>query len=430
MEKIRNDFYNETIYKEVLDNGLTVYLMPKKGFSQYSAIFMTNYGSFDNEFIPLGERDLVKMPEGIAHFLEHKMFEMTDGSDVNDIFSNMGVEANAYTSYDRTAYTIFGTDNSLEAVELLIDFVQSPSFTDESVDKEKSIIEQELLMYLDNEKTASKIRFLKTLYGEANPIAKDIGGTVESIRQINKETLLKCYNTFYNPGNMTLVVVGGIEVESLLKMIKENQSKKTFMKYQTIQKKKQEYFENADVIYETSNFNISTPIVTVGFKFPYDNENVVDSSKKSFALDYLFDAYFSGYSSFTEKLRKNGLGEINPIYSATYYSGYGFFTISTTTNKYEKFIKLVEVTIEEMLNEEFKEEKLKTLKRGIHTNFIKRFNNVQGLCNDLAELHFKGVEFFESVDLPTKVTLEDIANAKNKIANKKLCIHVVLPNEK
>ena len=123
----------------MLDNGLKVYLMPKKGFSQYSAIFMTNYGSFDNEFIPLGERDFVKMPEGIAHFLEHKMFEMNDGSDVNDIFSNMGVEANAYTSYDRTAYTIFGTDNSLEAVEILIDFVQSPSFTDESVDSEKGI---------------------------------------------------------------------------------------------------------------------------------------------------------------------------------------------------------------------------------------------------------------------------------------------------
>ena len=428
MKEIKNTFYNESIFKETLDNGLTVYLMPKKGYSQYSAIFMSNYGSFDNEFIGLDDEDFVKMPEGIAHFLEHKMFETSDGKDVNDLFSSIGVEANAFTSYDRTAYTIFGTGNANEAVIHLIDFVQSPSFTNESIEKERSIIEQELLMYLDSARTVSKVRFLKSLYGENDPIAKEIGGTPLSINEINKENLLKCYNTFYHPANMVLVVVGGIDAHELITLIKENQDKKTFKQYKEIIRKKTKYQALSEDVFDKSYFNIQTPMVQVGFKFPYidENENIV--SKKAFAYDFLFDLYFSGFSNFTEKLRKSGLGEIDPIYSVTYYSGYGFFSIGATTHKYEKFINLVKKTINEMLSSNIKEEKLKTIQRGVHTNNIKRFNSVQGLSNDLGELHFKNLDLFTSIEVPNNVTIYDLENAKESLKNKKLCVHVMLPN--
>lgn len=429
MKEIKNTFYNESIFKDTLDNGLTVYLMPKKGYSQYSAIFMTNYGSFDTTFTPIDSDEFLTTPEGVAHFLEHKMFETSDGQDVNDLFSNIGVEANAYTSYDRTAYTIFGTGNAKEAVELLIDFVQTPTFTDLSVDKEKSIIEQELLMYLDNAKTVSKVRFLKSLYGENDKIAKEIGGTIESIREINKDILMKCYNTFYHPSNMTLVVVGGFEVDELMMMIKNNQSNKKYQKFKEIKKIDSKYSEQNKELYETSYFNIECPIVTIGLKFEYINEDETIVSKKAFAYDFLFDLYFSGFSTFTEKLRKNGLGEIDPIYSVTYYSGYGFFSISATTFKHKEFTNLVKLTLGEMTSSEVNVDKVKSIQRGIHTNNIKRFNSVQGLCNDLAELHFKNLDLFESIEVPNRVTVEDIKYAQKSLENKKLCIHLMLPNK-
>ena len=187
MKIIKNDFYNEVIYQETLENGLSVWLMPKKEYVQYSAIFMTNFGSFDTRFIPIGQSEYVDMPKGIAHFLEHKMFEMEDGIDATDIFSSMGIDANAYTSYDRTAYTINGTSNLDEAINLLLDFVQTPSFTTESIEKEKLIIEQELLMRLDNPYTIAHETVNKMMY-EKNYYRNEVGGTLETIKEITKET--------------------------------------------------------------------------------------------------------------------------------------------------------------------------------------------------------------------------------------------------
>ena len=136
MKVIKNEFFNEEIYHEELENGLNVYLMPKKGFVQYYAQFTTNFGSFDTEFIPLGENESITVPEGVAHFLEHKMFETEDLSDVNKLFLPLGASANAFTMHDRTSYTVSGTDHVNECIEILLDFVQKPTFTEETVEKE------------------------------------------------------------------------------------------------------------------------------------------------------------------------------------------------------------------------------------------------------------------------------------------------------
>ena len=126
MEKFVDNFLKEEYYKETLDNGLTVYVMPKKQYSDVSGILMVNYGSFDNEFVPIDSEELIKVPYGVAHFLEHKMFETEDGEDVTLLFSDLGMEANAFTSYDKTAYTFSGPDNVGDAITLLLDFVQKP----------------------------------------------------------------------------------------------------------------------------------------------------------------------------------------------------------------------------------------------------------------------------------------------------------------
>lgn len=228
-EMVHNYWLNLSYYKEVLPNGLQVYLMKKEKFHKTYGIFMTNYGSLDQEFVPLGKKEFIKTPAGIAHFLEHKLFELENGEDASTLFSEIGADSNAYTTYDMTAY-LFETVNHVErAVEILLDFVQNPHFTDASVEKERGIIEEELKMYLDKPSIALYMGLLKAMYKE-NEVREEIGGTVKSIGKIDKELLNLCYNTFYHPSNMVLVIVGNIEPNELIQVIKNNQANKHFEK--------------------------------------------------------------------------------------------------------------------------------------------------------------------------------------------------------
>lgn len=192
----------ETLYHEQLSNGLNVYILPKKGFSKTFVTFTTNYGSIDREFIPLGKEEPVIVPDGIAHFLEHKMFEKEDG-DVFSKFSENGASANAFTSSTRTAYLFSSTDKVLDNTKILLDFVQQPYFTKETVDKEKGIIAQEITMYDDLPDWRLYFGAIENMY-KAHPVKIDIAGTVESIGEITAEHLYECYNTFYHPSNMVL----------------------------------------------------------------------------------------------------------------------------------------------------------------------------------------------------------------------------------
>lgn len=221
MEKIVNDILKEELYYEKLDNGLDVYFMPKKGFMKKFAVLATNYGSNELEFIPINENEKFRVNEGIAHFLEHKMFEQPDGGNAFDKFSKLGASANAYTNFTMTAYLFSCTDNFYESLEHLIDYVQTPYFTDENVEKEKGIIEQEIKMYNDDPDWNVYFNCLRAMYKDY-PVNVDIAGTVESIYKITKDELYKCYNTFYNPGNMALFVVGDVEVDKVMESIKKS----------------------------------------------------------------------------------------------------------------------------------------------------------------------------------------------------------------
>ncbi len=216
----------ETLYYEQLDNGLDVYILPKNGFHKTFATFTTNYGSVDNEFIPLGKTEPVKVPDGIAHFLEHKMFESEDG-DVFHTFGKQGASANAFTSFTRTAYLFSSTTNVNQNVETLLDFVQHPYFTDKTVEKEKGIIGQEITMYDDNPDWRAYFGTIENMY-EKHPVKIDIAGTIPSINKITKEDLYTCYETFYHPSNMLLFIVGSVDPEEMMLLIRENQSDKTF----------------------------------------------------------------------------------------------------------------------------------------------------------------------------------------------------------
>lgn len=228
MKQLKYDSLKETMYHEQLPNGLDVYILPKEGFQKTYATFATKYGSIDNHFKIEGNGEPIKVPDGIAHFLEHKMFEEPTG-DIFATFASQGASANAFTSFERTAYLFSATQNIKENLTTLINFVQSPYFTDENVEKEKGIIGQEIKMYQDNPDWRSYFGLIEALYS-LHPIHIDIAGTIDSIAQISKETLYECYNTFYHPSNMLLFVVGGVEPQEIMQLVKDNQASKTFAK--------------------------------------------------------------------------------------------------------------------------------------------------------------------------------------------------------
>ena len=214
------------LYTEKLDNGLEIYIIPKKCNNIYTT-FSTKYGSNQDEFVPINSKKMKKYPLGIAHFLEHKMFEQEDGTDPFEYYSERGADANANTSNYKTTYLFSGPEFFDENINYLIDYVQSPYFTDENVEKEKGIIIQEIKMYQDD---PYSVLFEKSVYNSfiKHPIKIPVIGTIESVKKITKKDLYECYNTFYNPGNMFIVVTGNIDPKQTIELIKENQSKKEF----------------------------------------------------------------------------------------------------------------------------------------------------------------------------------------------------------
>ena len=210
MEVIENQNVKEKCYMEKLENGMQVLIIPKKGIQKKYVMWATQFGSIDNRFITTDTKEEVIIPDGVAHFLEHKMFEQKDGTDSLYTLMALGIDANAYTTNDHTAYLFECTSNFYEGLDELMDYVQNPYFTDKNVEKEKGIIGQEIGMYDDDPGWQLYINAMDCLY-EKNTIKVDTAGTVETISGINPEMLYKCYNTFYHPSNMVLTVAGDFE---------------------------------------------------------------------------------------------------------------------------------------------------------------------------------------------------------------------------
>ena len=302
MKIIESSKIKEKAYIEKLENGMDVIIIPKKNAIKKYVIWGTHFGSIDNHFIMPTTGEEVYIPDGVAHFLEHKMFEQPNGTNSLDTLMALGIDANAYTSNDHTAYLFECTDNFYEGLDELMDYVQHPYFTEENVEKEKGIIGQEIGMYDDDPSWQLYINAMDCMYKE-NPIKIDIAGTVESISKITPDVLYKCYNTFYNPSNMTMVVCGDFEPEKLLNEIKkrlvpkENQGeiKRIYAKEETEINKKE-----TEVKMELSN-----PLFLVGYKDATKNkENLV---KRHIAIEIILNMLIGKSSELYKKLYEENI---------------------------------------------------------------------------------------------------------------------------
>ncbi len=305
MKKINLKGLDQDVYVETLKNNLNVIMVPYTNKKNYFMTYATRYGSNINAFVPVGSKKGITVPNGIAHFLEHKMFEQADGVDPFTFFAESGTGANASTSYTSTQYICYGTKEFSKNLDFLLKFVNEPYFTDENVLKEKGIIKEEIKMYDDIPESVLENKLKENLY-HIDPHRIDIAGACSDIDKITKEDLYLCYNTFYNPNNMFIIIAGNFNKEEALDIIKNRLDKKE----NRLSKITVKDYKEPKSVYkkeEELSVNIKVPKIGLGYKFSKDDLKLDDELELDLYLSMLTSLLFGSASLFRERVRKENL---------------------------------------------------------------------------------------------------------------------------
>lgn len=427
LEKHNLDKMDLDVYHEVLDNGMNIYIIPKENVNGYYVTFSTRYGSIQDEFVPIEKKDMVKVPMGVAHFLEHKVFEQKDGVDPFTFYSERGCDANANTSNYKTTYLFSGTNNLSDGLNYLLDYVQSPYFTDQNVNKEKGIIEQEIKMYDDSPYYKLYDGVIYNAF-VSHPIKYPIAGTVESINKITKEDLYTCYNTFYNPSNMFLVVTGNVDPKEIVDLVKLNQSKKKFEKSHKIVIKSYEEPDEVDIPLKHDYFDVQIPKVSIGYKINIGNNNININDFKTY-LSILFDIKFGSTSEFSEKLKEEKLITGDMDVSIVNTDKHVLVTLINESDNTDELIKRIDEEIKDLNVSEndfnrknkirksasiFKSDSIYALNNKIMSNIINYDKIIYNEYDKIDEFTYKKFkEIIKNLDLSNK-TIYIIDTLDNK----------------
>ena len=430
MEKISFDQLQEELFYEKMDNGLQVYVLPKKGFNKTYATFTTKYGSIDNHFVPKGSKEYTKVPDGIAHFLEHKLFEKED-EDVFQKFSKQGASANAFTSFTRTAYLFSSTSEVEKNLETLIDFVQAPYFTESTVEKEKGIIGQEITMYDDNPDWRLYFGVIQNMY-KNHPVKIDIAGTIESISHITKDMLYQCYETFYHPSNMLMFIVGPVDPEKIIQQVKDNQSKKDYEEMDEIKRSFDEEPVEAAEKKQVLHMNVQTPKCLVGVKAinteAQGEEMLRNELSMNIALDMLFGKSSENYFS----LYNDGIIDETFHYDFTQEKGFGFAILGgDTQNPDELAERITKILLDANAGDALTEEALERTKKKKIGAFLRAINSPEYIANQFTRYAFNEMDLFNVVPTLEKITFKDIQSVVAKFfEEERFTVCQVLPKEK
>ncbi|MFN7250773.1 MAG: EF-P 5-aminopentanol modification-associated protein YfmH [Anaerobacillus sp.] len=426
MEKIIFEQLNETLYHETLNNGLEVYILPKQGFNKTYATFTTKYGSVDNHFIPLGKKEPLKVPDGIAHFLEHKMFEEEDG-DVFQLFSKQGASANAFTSFTRTAYLFSSTSEVEKNLETLLNFVQHPYFTEESVEKEKGIIGQEITMYDDNPDWRVYFGVIENMY-QNHPVKIDIAGTIESIDKITKDLLYTCYETFYHPKNMVLFITGSIKPEEIMQQVKENQGKKTFKEMEKIERIFDEEPRAVAKKKEVLKMSVHTPKCLVAFKEKGQSKQGKELLKHELSINVLLDLMLGQSSANYEKLYNEGLIDDSFSFDYSAEKGFGFSIIGGDTKDPDRLVETLEEMIASFIQGSLDDQAVsRAIKKKIGA-FMRAVNSPEYIANQFTRYQFNQMNLFDVVSTLESITKEYLVEkAKEHFDPEMFTVCQVLP---
>lgn len=408
MQKLEHQQVDETIYYEQLDNGLDIYVCPKPGFHKTYATFTTRYGSIDRSFRLPGEAKQT-VPDGIAHFLEHKMFEQESGEDVFQQFAIQGASANAFTSFTRTAYLFSCTDRVDANLKTLLDYVQSPYFTDENVEKEKGIIGQEIRMYDDTPDWRSYFGLIRAFYAQ-HPVGIDIAGTVESIQEITKETLYTCYETFYHPSNMLLFVVGNVQPEEVFSLMRENQAAKPFKPQAEIERFFPDESDQVAMKQNLIHLPVGIPKLMFGFKEKRSalGKTGDDALKQELMTGILLESLFGSGSDLYQSLYDQGLIDEQFGYDYTLEPGFAFSMIGGDTPDPDRLLSIIEQELPKRVEKGISETTFSRIRKKKIGNALRALNSPEYIANQFTQYNFVGTDLFRITPLLESITLEEV----------------------
>ena len=390
----------ESYVKAVCSSGLTVYVMEKPLYNSTFAIFGTKYGSIDNCF-SINGAEPTKVPDGIAHYLEHKLFESEEG-DAFSRFAKTGASANAFTSFDRTCYLFNCSDKPYDNLEILLDFVSNPFFTEETVKKEQGIIGQEIKMYDDSPSWRVTFNMLQKMYFN-HPVRIDIAGTVDSIAKINADLLYECYNTFYNPSNMFVCVVGNIDTETVLSLCDKNINGKEKIEIARIFEDEPEQVKDN---YVSQKLSVTLPMFCFGFKQKITSPYRRLKSKICVAL--LLEIICGECSALYEDLMNKGL--INDNFSYEYFTGYNYACtmFSGETENPQAVADAIKREIAELRENGINKKLFSAVKCGMYGDLVRRYNSVQEICMQLSESAVYDYNLFDEMKILKSITSDDV----------------------
>ena len=399
-----------TMYYEKLDNGLDVYIVPFDKVNGVYVTFSTKFGSIHDEFIPYDRTSMTKFPLGIAHFLEHKLFEQKNGVDPFTFYSERGSDANANTSNFKTTYLFSGTNFFDENLNYLLDYVQDPYFTDENVEKEKGIIEQEIRMYEDSPYYKLYDRILYNAF-KNHPIKYPIAGTISSIKKITKKDLYTCYYTFYHPSNMFLVITGNVDVKDALSIIRSNQENKLFKPYKEIKLKEYDEPDNVCTKSGSCEMAIEVPKVSIGFKIR--NNTKLSINKFKAYIGMFFDIKFGSVSLFNETIKKDNLATLDMDITLVNTDKHVLVILSNDTNNSKELISRIESELEDRTILESDFNRKKKVKK---SSVIYKSDSIYAINNKImANIINEGNVITDEHAYIDSLNYEEIVNAINNI---------------
>ncbi|MBO5375615.1 MAG: insulinase family protein [Bacilli bacterium] len=416
----------QDVYIETLDNGLKIYLVPFKNRKNYYINYVTKFGSINNKFVPANKNEVVKVPYGVAHFLEHKMFEQEDGIDPFKFFSKYGSDANASTGYKTTSYTVNGVNNIEENLDFLLTYVNSPYFTEENIEKEKNIIIEEINMYNDEPEGKLYEKSSKAIF-KYHPMRIDIGGTEKSVRSINKENLYDCYNTFYQPSNMSLFIGGNFEVDKIIKVIKNNKA------LQSNSIKEQIKVETCkEPLKVNSNFeeikieNLVIPKLIFTLKISLKELHEKERFKYTLLLNLLIGILYGGSSQFREQMLNEGKMSIFATSKAIVddFLILEFMAESKVPKELADNIKKV------FIEKEITEEEIKRHKKIYIANEVLKSDQVVSTVNMITAnvIDYNDI-IYDKIDMVKNISIDDILDVRKTIDIENSSLVIAYPKE-
>ncbi len=421
IKEVRNELLNEKYYDIDHPSGLKILVMPKENYSSTYAIFATKYGSIDT-MIQMSDGSFKEIPEGTAHFLEHKLFESED-LDAFERFAKTGASANAYTSFERTGYLFSCSANFKKNLEILLDFVQNPYFTQATVEKEQGIIGQEIDMYKDAPDWEVMFNCLRTMYHNL-PVRIDIAGTQESIAQITAKTLYGCYDNFYNLHNMVLAVAGNADVDEIIevadKVLKPVEGK---MAQRKVIDEPEEVIDS----YIEEKLSVATPQFMFGFKESWDTPE--RTTKEEISMEILLDMISGQSSELYKRLFDGKL--INNSFGFEYFTGFGYSCVlfAGESNDPKKVAKEIVGEIGRFRETGFDKTAFERTKKKLYGRMIMGMNDIEGLANNMAVSYFAGEDVFTDFEIFKTVTLDDVNDIfKKTLDENRSVLSVINPN--